>query len=194
MKQSGNILFSGVGGQGILLASELSAQAQLAAGYDVKKSEVHGMAQRGGSVEAHLRYGEKVYSPLIEPGKADILVAFEVLEAVRYLPYLHKDSSVVVNTHKILPPAVALGKMEYPHDILDELGSRKIHVVALDAFKVAESIGLPRTANVVMVGAMSIFLAVDQNIFLTAIDRTIKPEFREVNKKAFAAGRACVDH
>ena len=111
MKQSGNILFSGVGGQGILLASELTAHAQLAAGFDVKKSEVHGMAQRGGSVEAHLRYGEKVYSPLIEPGCADILVAFEILEAVRYLPYLHKDSAVVVNTQKILPPAVALARL-----------------------------------------------------------------------------------
>ena len=97
-----NILFSGVGGQGILLASELTAYAQLEAGFDVKKSEVHGMAQRGGSVVAHLRYGEKVYAPLIEPGKADIQVAFEEMEAARYLPYLHRDSAVVVNTQRIL--------------------------------------------------------------------------------------------
>ncbi len=192
MKQSGNILFSGVGGQGILLASELSAQAQLAAGFDVKKSEVHGMAQRGGSVEAHLRYGEKVYSPLIDPGTADILVAFEILEAVRYLPYLHKDSAVVVNTQKILPPAVALGRMQYPDDILEELRSRHIRVVALDAFAVAQGVGEARTANVVMVGAMSNFLAADPDVFLTAIDRTLKPAFREMNKKAFAAGRASV--
>lgn len=192
MKQSGNILFSGVGGQGILLASELSAQAQLAAGFDVKKSEVHGMAQRGGSVEAHLRYGEKVYSPLIDPGAADILVAFEILEAVRYLPYLHKDSAVVVNTQKILPPAVALGRMQYPDDILEELRSRRIRVVALDAFAVAQGVGEARTANVVMVGAMSNFLAADPGVFLIAIDRTVKPAFREVNRKAFAAGRASV--
>ncbi len=170
MKQSGNILFSGVGGQGILLASELTAHAQLAAGFDVKKSEVHGMAQRGGSVEAHLRYGEKVYSPLIEPGTADILVAFEILEAVRYLPYLHKDSAVVVNTQKILPPSVALGKATYPENILDELKTRHINVVAIDAFAVAESVGELRTANVAMVGAMSNFLAVSPDVFLQVIE------------------------
>lgn len=150
------------------------------------------MAQRGGSVEAHLRYGEKVYSPLIEPGTADILVAFEILEAVRYLPYLHKDSAVVVNTQKILPPAVALGKMVYPEHILDELTNRRIKVVALDAFSVADSVGEVRTANVVMVGAMSNFLAVSPEVFLEVIDATVKEQFREVNKKAFAAGRAAV--
>ncbi|WP_028578892.1 indolepyruvate oxidoreductase subunit beta [Desulfogranum japonicum] len=192
MKQSGNILFSGVGGQGILLASELTAYAQLAAGYDVKKSEVHGMAQRGGSVEAHLRYGERVYSPLIDPGCADILVAFEILEAVRYLPYLHKDSAVVVNTQKILPPAVALGKMTYPADILSELTSRNINVVAIDAFAIAEQVGELKTVNVAMVGAMSNFLAVDPAVFDSVIDNTIKEPFREVNKKAFEAGRAAV--
>ncbi len=192
MKQSGNILFSGVGGQGILLASELTAYAQLAAGFDVKKSEVHGMAQRGGSVEAHLRYGERVYSPLIDPGTADILVAFEILEATRYLPYLHKNSAVVVNTQKILPPAVALGKMEYPDNILDALTDRGINVVAIDAFAVAREVGELRTANVAMVGAMSNFLAVPAQTFLDVIDSRVKPAFREVNKQAFEAGRKLV--
>jgi len=192
MKQSGNILFSGVGGQGILLASELTAYAQLAAGFDVKKSEVHGMAQRGGSVVAHLRYGEKVYSPLIELSKADIQVAFEEMEAARYLPYLHRDSAVVVNTQKILPPAVATGKALYPTEILDELKNRGIKVVAVDAFAVAREIGELRTANVVMVGAMSNFLAVSPQIFLDVIDQRVKPQFREVNKKAFSAGRDLV--
>ena len=192
MKQSGNILFTGVGGQGILLASELTAYAQLDAGFDVKKSEVHGMAQRGGSVEAHLRYGERVYSPLIEPGTADILVAFEILEAARYLPFLHKDSAVVVNTQKILPPAVAMGKAAYPEDILDELTSRGIKVVAIDAFAVAKEVGELRTANVAMVGAMSNFLAVNKQVFLDVIDTRVKEAFREVNKEAFEAGRALV--
>ncbi len=192
MKQSGNILFSGVGGQGILLASELTAYAQLEAGFDVKKSEVHGMAQRGGSVEAHLRYGERVYSPLIDPGTADILVAFEILEAARYLPYLHKNSAVVVNTQKILPPAVALGKMAYPENILDELTGRGINVVAIDAFAVAQEVGELRTANVAMVGAMSNFLAVPGQAFLDVIDTRVKPAFREVNKLAFEAGRKLV--
>jgi len=192
MKQSGNILFSGVGGQGILLASELTAYAQLEAGFDVKKSEVHGMAQRGGSVEAHLRYGERVYSPLIEPGTADILVAFEILEAARYLPYLHKDSAVVVNTQKILPPAVALGKASYPDNILDELRSRGINVVAIDAFAVAREVGELRTANVAMVGAMSNFLSVNRQVFLDVIDSKVKEAFREVNKQAFEKGRELV--
>ena len=192
MKQNGNILFSGVGGQGILLASELTAYAQLEAGFDVKKSEVHGMAQRGGSVVAHLRYGEKIYSPLIEPGKADIQVAFEEMEAARYLPYLHKDSAVVVNTQRILPPAVATGLAEYPDNLLDELKDRGINVVAVDAFSVAKEIGELRTANVVMVGAMSNFLAVSPQIFLDVIDKKVKEQFREVNKKAFAAGRELV--
>ena len=192
MKQSGNILFSGVGGQGILLASELTAYAQLASGFDVKKSEVHGMAQRGGSVEAHLRYGERVYSPLIDPGSADILVAFEILEAVRYLPYLHKDSAVVVNTQKILPPAVALGKASYPADILSELTNRKINVVPIDAFEIAEKVGEFRTVNVAMVGAMSNFLAVEPEVFLKVIDTTVKEQFREVNKQAFEEGRKAV--
>lgn len=150
------------------------------------------MAQRGGSVEAHLRYGEKVYSPLIEPGSADILVAFEILEAVRYLPYLHPDSAVVVNTQKILPPAVALGKASYPVNILDELKSRHINVVAVDAFAVAASVGELRSANVAMVGAMSNFLAVSPEVFLQVIDDTVKEQFRDVNKRAFSAGRAAV--
>jgi indolepyruvate ferredoxin oxidoreductase beta subunit len=192
MKQSGSILFSGVGGQGILLASELTAYAQLEAGFDVKKSEVHGMAQRGGSVVAHLKYGEKVYSPLIEPGKADIQVAFEELEAARYLPYLHRDSAVVVNTQRILPPAVATGKASYPDNILDELRKRDIRVVAVDAFSVARNIGELKTANVVMVGAMSNFLSVSPQIFIDVIDKKVKERFREVNKKAFAAGRDLV--
>jgi len=192
MKQGGNILFSGVGGQGILLAGELTAYAQLEAGFDVKKSEVHGMAQRGGSVVAHLKYGERVYSPLIEPGTADIQVAFEELEAARYLPYLHKDSAVVVNTQKILPPAVATGKASYPDNILDELKSRGINVVALDAFAIAREIGELRTANVVMVGAMSNFLSVSPQIFLDVIDQRVKKQFCEVNKKAFQAGRDIV--
>jgi indolepyruvate ferredoxin oxidoreductase beta subunit len=192
MKQSGSILFSGVGGQGILLASELTAYAQLEAGFDVKKSEVHGMAQRGGSVVAHLKYGEKVYSPLIEPGKADIQVAFEELEAARYLPYLHRDSAVVVNTQRILPPAVATGKASYPDNILDELRKRDIRVVAVDAFSVAGNIGELKTANVVMVGAMSNFLSVSPQIFIDVIDKKVKERFREVNKKAFAAGRDLV--
>lgn len=189
MEATGNILFSGVGGQGILLASEITALGLLAAGFDVKKSEVHGMAQRGGSVTAQLRYGQKVYSPLIEPGCADIQVAFEMMEAVRYLPYLHKGSKVVVNTQQILPPAVATGHAKYPEGVLDELTSRGIEVVPVDAFDIAREVGEVRTANVVMVGAMAAFMPVDSAIFEEAIRTRVPEKFREVNIMAYKAGR-----
>jgi indolepyruvate ferredoxin oxidoreductase beta subunit len=189
MTTTGNILFSGVGGQGILLASEITAHGLLAAGFDVKKSEVHGMAQRGGSVTAQLRYGDKVYSPLIEPGRADIQVAFEMMEAVRYLPYLHQGSKVIVNTQRILPPAVATGKTSYPEDVLDDLTVRGIVVVTVDAFDLAREVGEVRTANVVMVGALSAFLSVDPAVYEQVIKERVPERFRDVNLRAFAAGR-----
>ena len=189
MRESGNILFSGVGGQGILLASEITVYSLLAAGYDAKKSEVHGMAQRGGSVTAQLRYGRKVYSPLIEPGCVDIQMAFEMMEAVRYLPFLHKGSKVIVNTQKILPPSVATGKAVYPENVLHHLTEREIVVVPVDAFDLARDVGEIKTANVVMVGALSAFLPIDPAIYEEVIRTRVPERFREVNLKAFAAGR-----
>jgi indolepyruvate ferredoxin oxidoreductase beta subunit len=189
MEDTGNILFSGVGGQGILLASEITVYALLLAGYDAKKSEVHGMAQRGGSVTAQLRYGKKVYSPLIEPGCVDIQMAFEMMEAVRYLPFLHKGSKVIVNTQKILPPSVATGQAEYPKDVLNHLIERDIVVVPVDAFDIAREVGEMKTANVVMVGALSVFLPIDPAIYEEVIRTQVPERFRDVNLKAFAAGR-----
>ncbi|MBW1635159.1 MAG: indolepyruvate oxidoreductase subunit beta [Deltaproteobacteria bacterium] len=189
MEDAGNILFSGVGGQGILLASEITAYSLLAVGYDAKKSEVHGMAQRGGSVTAQLRYGEKVYSPLIEPGQADIQVAFEMMEAVRYIPFLHRGSKVIVNTQKILPPAVATGQAEYPADVLDNLIDHEIVVVKVDAFDLAREVGEVRTANVVMVGAMSSFLPVSPDVYGDIIRARVPEKFRDANLRAFEAGR-----
>ncbi len=189
MESTGNILFSGVGGQGILLASEITAYSLLQAGYDAKKSEVHGMAQRGGSVTAQLRYGTKVWSPLIEPGCADIQVAFEMMEAVRYIAMLHKGSTVIVNTQRILPPAVATGQTAYPERILDHLSERGIRVVSVDAFDIAREVGEGRTANVVMVGALSVFLPIAAEIYEEVIALRVPERFREVNLKAFQAGR-----
>ena len=189
MQQTGNILFSGVGGQGILLASEITVYALLLSGYDAKKSEVHGMAQRGGSVTAQLRYGKKVYSPLIEPGCADIQMAFEMMEAVRYLPFLHKGSKVIVNTQKILPPSVATGQAEYPHDVLHHLTERDIVVVPVDAFDIAREVGEIKTANVVMVGALSVFLPIEPAIYEEVIRTRVPERFRDINLQAFAAGR-----
>ncbi len=189
MGETGNILFSGVGGQGILLASEITAYALLSAGYDAKKSEVHGMAQRGGSVTAQLRYGDKVYSPLIEPGKADILISFEMMEAARYLPYLHKESKVIVNTQQIKPPSVAMGLVAYPADVLDSISSLGIQVVTVEAFDIARDAGEVKAANVVMVGAMSTFLPMGAEVYEGIINTRVPERFREVNLKAFAAGR-----
>ncbi|AGF76683.1 2-oxoacid:ferredoxin oxidoreductase, gamma subunit [Desulfocapsa sulfexigens DSM 10523] len=189
MAATGNILFSGVGGQGILLASEVTAYALLAAGYDAKKSEVHGMAQRGGSVTAQLRYGDKVYSPLIEPGKADILISFEMMEAARYLPYLHQESKVIVNTQQIKPPSVAMGQVPYPANVLDAVSSLGIQVVSVDAFDIARDAGEVKAANIVMVGAMSAFLPMGVEVYENIINTRIPERFREVNMKAFAAGR-----
>jgi len=192
MSEKGNILFSGVGGQGILLASEIMAYSLLAAGYDAKKSEVHGMAQRGGSVTAQLRYGEWVYSPLIEPGTADIQIAFEMMEAVRYLPYLHKNSKVIVNSQQILPPAVASGQLDYPENVLSKLTDLGIQVVEVDAFDIARDVGEVKAANVVMVGAASLFLPMDPSVYEDVIRARVPERFREVNLKAFAAGRETV--
>ena len=193
MSTTGNILFSGVGGQGILLASEITAYALLSAGYDAKKSEVHGMAQRGGSVTAQLRYGKKVYSPLIEPGKADILISFELMETARYLPYLHKESKVIVNSQQIKPPAVANGQVAYPVNALDSITDQGIDVVVVDAFDIAQDAGEVKAANVVMVGAMSTFLPMDVGVYEEIINTRVPERFREVNLKAFAAGRKITD-
>lgn len=189
MNKQGNILFTGVGGQGILLASEITAYSLLAAGFDAKKSEVHGMAQRGGSVTAQLRYGKKVYSPLIEPGNADIMVAFEMMEAARYLPYLHKGSKVVVNTQKILPPAVATGQTTYPENILETLVNNDISVTTVDALDLAREVGEVRTVNVVMVGAMAEFLPIDPSVCIDVIEKRVPERFRDVNLEAFEKGR-----
>jgi indolepyruvate ferredoxin oxidoreductase beta subunit len=190
MKERGNIHFCGVGGQGILLASELTAYALLAAGFDAKKSEVHGMAQRGGSVEAHLRFGKtRVFSPLIEPGTVDIMLAFEMMEAVRYLPFLNPKSTVIVNTQKIPPPVVATGKAPYPDNCLDELTSRGVEVIPVDAFAIAREVGNLKTVNVALVGVLSRYLPVKEKIWEQVLETRLPAKILEVNKKAFAAGR-----
>lgn len=192
MKASGSVLLCGVGGQGILLASEITSYALLGAGFDVKKSEVHGMAQRGGSVVAHLRYGEKVYSPLIEAGTAGIEVAFEMLEALRYLPFLNRQSRVILNIQRILPAPVASGSEKYPDDVLDQLRERGLSVFPVDAFETARSLGENRAVNMVLVGALSVFLPVDEGIFLEVIGKRVPQKFRKVNRDAFLQGKEIV--
>jgi len=192
MKKTGNILLCGVGGQGIILAGEITSSALIKAGLDVKKSEVHGMAQRGGSVVAHLRYGEKVYSPLIEPGSADIAVSFELLEALRYLPYYKKSTKVIVNTQKILPAPVSTGADTYPTDVLEQLKSMGLEVFPVDAFDIAKSVGETRAVNMVLVGALSLFLDLDEKIFFEVIDERVPEKVRKVNREAFLKGKEII--
>ena len=194
MNKTSNLLLCGVGGQGILLASEILSAVLMKAGFDVKQSEVHGMAQRGGSVIAHLRYGEKVYSPLIELGTADFAVSFELLESLRYLPYLNRESKVVVNIQQILPSPVATGTDTYPSDIIGTLKGMGLQVFPLDAFEIAQSVGETKAVNMVLVGALSVFMAVGENLFLQAIEERVPERFRKVNIEAFLKGRDTIRH
>jgi len=186
--KKGDILFCGVGGQGIILASEIISLALIRAGFDVKKSEVHGMAQRGGSVVAHVRYGEKIFSPLIGKGGADIVVAFEFLESLRYLPFMHEDTKVVLNTQKVYPPSVATGKEEYPEEILEEFEKRGIRNYPVAAFEIATSVRELRTVNMVMSGALSVFLPVEEELFFDVISGKVPNRYFDANRKAFLEG------
>ncbi len=192
MDKTVNILLCGVGGQGILLASEVLSAACMKAGFDVKQSEVHGMAQRGGSVVSHIRFGNRVYSPLIEPGSADIVVSFEMLEALRYLPYMNKNTRVIVNTQQILPAPVATGIEKYPQDILDQLRQRDLAVFPVDGFEIARAMGETRAVNMVLVGALSAFLPLDEKVFLQVISERMAEKVRKVNTEAFLRGRETV--
>ena len=189
MKNSANILICGVGGQGVLLFSDVLSGAALAAGLDVKKSEVHGMAQRGGSVTSHVRYAPKVYSPLIEEGTADFLVAFEQLEALRYLHFLAPRGRVLMDTLQVKPMPVLLGAAEYPKDVVERVraGAKKVHVV--EAYKKAKELGETRAQNVVMLGALSHLLSIPEATFQDVIRQSVKAKFVDLNLQAFQAGR-----
>ena len=188
MKNGKSVMIVGVGGQGTLLASRLLGAAMAAEGYDVKVSEVHGMSQRGGSVVTYVRYGEKVYSPIIEEGEADIVLAFEQLEAARYLPYLKKGGAVVVNTQKMDPMPVVTGSTTYPEGLLEAMEEKGVRVLALDALSLAEEAGSAKAVNVVLIGAMAKSLGGEQEVWLKAIEETVPAKFLEMNRKAFALG------
>lgn len=185
-----NILMAGVGGQGVILASEIVSEAMMRSGYDVKKSEVHGMAQRGGSVTTHVRFGEKVYSPLIKDGEVDILFSFELLETVRYLGTLRENASLVVNNQKILPPSVLVGKDVYPEGIAEKLRARYPRFMLVDASATAREAGNSKAVNVAFVGALSRHFDLPENAWHAAIETMLPPKLVEVNLKAFALGRA----
>ena len=184
-----NILMAGVGGQGVILASEIVSEAMMKAGYDVKKSEVHGMAQRGGSVTTHVRFGKKVYSPLIKDGQVDILFSFEMLETMRYLHTLSSDPIVLVNRQKILPPSVTLGKDSYPENIPALLSSKYPRFELVDALGVAKQAGNAKAVNVAFVGSLSRFFDVPEQVWHDAIRAMMPPKLVDLNLTAFALGR-----
>ena len=178
----------GVGGQGSLLASKLMGRLLIDEGYDVKVSEVHGMSQRGGSVVTYVRFGEKVYSPIITTGEADLIISFEKLEAARYASYLKKGGRVVVNTQEIDPMPVIIGAAEYPHGVLDELTAKGVRVEAMDALALAEQAGSAKAVNIVLMGRVAKDFGIPYEKWITAIENTVAPKFVEMNKKAFDLG------
>lgn len=183
-----NIMIVGVGGQGTLLASRILGAAALRAGKQVKLSEVHGMSQRGGSVVTYVKYGDRVDSPVIEPGEADMIIAFEELEAYRSLPYLKKDGVLIVNTQKTNPMPVITGAMEYPENILDKLAAKGIKVVSCDALKLAKEAGNIKAVNVALIGVMAKNSPLSKEIWDGALVDAVPAKFLEVNQKAFALG------
>ncbi len=189
MEKTTNILMVGVGGQGVILASELVSEVMMSAGFDVKKSEVHGMAQRGGSVNSHVRFGRKVYSPIIKQGEADILFSFELLETARYLDYVGPDPAILVNNQKILPPSVTLGADAYPESISDRLAERFKRFVLVDALQAARDAGNARALNSAFCGALSTLLDVDEQLWMAAITRLLPPKLVDLNIRAFDLGR-----
>ena len=183
-----NVMIVGVGGQGSLLASKLLGAVLTEEGYDVKVSEVHGMSQRGGSVVTYVRFGEKVYSPIITEGEADYLLSFEKLEAARWASYLKVGGEIIVNTQEIDPMPVIIGSCSYPSDILEELKSKGVKIDETDALKVAESAGSAKAVNVVLLSRLAKKFDIPYEKWVQAIEKTVAPKFIDLNKKAFEKG------
>lgn len=192
MKEITDIVIVGVGGQGILLASSILSETALYSGYDVKANEVHGMAQRGGSVISQIRFGEKVYSPLIKSGDADILIGLEQLEAMRGLKYCNTETKAVVNTRKIMPVTVSSGNERYVENIEKELKDILNYVYIINAEKLAFEVGNIKTENVIMLGAASTFLPFCVESYESSIKKLVKPQYVDVNLKAFHKGRSLI--
>jgi len=189
-----NVLIVGVGGQGVLLASEVLSDAAMKAGLDVKKSEVHGMSQRGGVVTSHVKFGPKVYSPIIPYGEADILLSFEQAEALRSLDWLKKGGMVVTSRTKLVPPIATSGKVKYPDDPVADVKTRAENVIAVDADKIALELGNPRLVNILLLGIVSTDLDFDVSVWESAIRDRVKAKFVDINLKAFARGRELAGH
>ena len=188
MKKQMSVMIVGVGGQGTLLASRLLGAAMIAEGYDVKVSEVHGMSQRGGSVVTYVKAGERVASPMIEHGEADLILAFEQLEAARWLPYLKIGGKLIVNTQQIDPMPVVIGAAEYPENILESIQGTGATVLSMDALSLAMQAGSAKTVNVVLLGAMAKYTGIEYSVFEEAVRNTVPEKFVDMNLKALQLG------
>ncbi|MBQ6982766.1 MAG: indolepyruvate oxidoreductase subunit beta [Synergistaceae bacterium] len=185
-----NIMIVGVGGQGSVLASKLLGHLLTAQGYDVKVSEVHGMSQRGGSVVTYVRYGDKVYSPVIDKGQADFIVSFEILEAARWLGYLAPNGQIVTSTQQIDPMPVLTGAMSYPDNLLEEIRKSGAKVDALDCLKLAEEAGSSKAVNLVLLGRLShYFTDISPEAWQESITECVPAKFLELNRRAFDLGK-----
>ncbi len=183
-----NVMIVGVGGQGSLLASKLLGRLLLGKGYDIKVSEVHGMSQRGGSVVTYVRFGDKVYSPVIDKGQADFIVSFELLEAARWTEFLKPGGKIITNTQQVNPMPVIIGAAEYPENLLEKMQAAGLDVDALDALSLAEEAGSSKAVNLVLMGRLSKYFDIPAEDWLTAIEASVPPKFLELNKKAFNLG------
>ena len=187
MSNATTVLLCGVGGQGTILAADLLARTALASNYDVKVSEIHGMSQRGGSVSSQVRYGEKVMSPVIEKGKADIIVSFEKMEALRALDYLKPDGVLVVNNEEIPSMSVITGEEEYPEDVLEEI-QKHVKAKVIDATRLAGELGNEKAANMILLGTIIRAMGLEHIHWEQILEANIKPQFLELNKKALKKG------
>ena len=185
-----NIMIVGVGGQGTLLASKLLGRMLLGKEYDVKVSEVHGMSQRGGSVVTYVRWGEKVYSPIIDKGQADVILSFELLEAARWTEYLKPGGRIITNTQQVNPMPVITGAAEYPQGLVEKMRNAGLEVDAIDALSLAEEAGSSKAVNIVLMGRLSKWFDFTEEEWLAAIEESVPPKFLEMNKKAFHLGRS----
>ncbi|MBN2844629.1 MAG: indolepyruvate oxidoreductase subunit beta [Deltaproteobacteria bacterium] len=183
-----SILLVGVGGEGVIRASDILSSVMLKAGYDVKKSEVHGMAQRGGCVSSHVRFGEKVFSPLTKKGDVDILVSFEKMETLRYLEYLKPEGKVIINNNEVFPPSVNLGEESYPEDSLDVVNTCFADVKVVDASEMARKAGNVRMANTIVLGLLSTYLDVEASIWEEVLGDSFPEKIVSGNLAAFKLG------
>ena len=183
-----SIMIVGVGGQGTLLASRLLGAALISVGYDVKVSEVHGMSQRGGSVVTYVKYGDKVDSPIVQKGQADLILAFEQLEAARWLPFLKTDGTIIANTQQIDPMPVVTGVETYPDGVLDAIRKTGVKLRDVDALSLAVEAGSAKAVNVVLIGVMAAHMDIDRAVWEQAIRETVPAKFLEMNLKAFDLG------